>query len=199
MNNIVAKANRTLGLLKRNINIGNRKIKRKQAYQALVRPVRDYCSTVWKPYTATLENKLEMAQRRAARFVLNSYRRTSSVGSMLEDLKWTTLAERRRTASLVMFYKIHNGLVAVDMPPSLTPKYVSTTLVENSKAYHIAGSTKEYHQYRVLPEDNQRLESPKRGQFHRHHSCIFQRSHGSGHLGYLTGTQLMYKCWGLRP
>ena len=144
VNNVVAKANRTLGFLRRNINIGNHKIKQ-QAYQSLVRPVMDYCSTVWNPYTATLENKLEMVQRRAARFVLNRYRRTSSVGSMLEDLKWTTLAERRRAASLVMFYNIHNGLVAVDMPPSLTPKNQSTTRVKNSKAYHIAGSTKEYH------------------------------------------------------
>ena len=88
--------------------------------------------------------KMEMVKRRAARFVLELYHCTSYVGSMHEDLRWTTLVERRRAASLVILYKIHNGRVAVDMPPSLTPKNQTTTRVKNSKAYHIAGSNNKY-------------------------------------------------------
>ena len=108
----------------------------------------DYCSTVWNPYTATLENKLEMVRRRAARFVLNRFHRTSSVGSMLVDLKWTTLAERPRAScqSCHVLQDSLHGLVAVDMPPSLTPKNQSTIEVKTPKhTYHIAGSTKECH------------------------------------------------------
>ena len=113
---------------------------------SLVRPGLEYASTVWNPYTKTLKNKLEMVQRRAARFVLYRYRRTSSDGTMLENLGWQSLSERRRRASLIMFFKIHNSLVAIDMPPTLTPKLPNRlTRSENSQAYHIQGSAREYH------------------------------------------------------
>ena len=69
-----------------------------------------------KPYTATNIQQLESVQRRAARFTMSRYRRTSSVGAMLEELNWEPLASRRRTARLVLFHKIHYGLVAVNMP-----------------------------------------------------------------------------------
>jgi hypothetical protein len=52
-----------------------------------------------------------MIQRRAARYVVNRYHNTSSVTSMLEELKWPTLEERRQRARLVLMYKIVNGLV----------------------------------------------------------------------------------------
>ena len=40
-------------------------------------------------------------------------RRTSSVGAMLQELNWKSVASCRRDARLVLFYKIHYGLVAV--------------------------------------------------------------------------------------
>ena len=85
--NTIAKANRSLGFLRRNLNIGNSKVKQ-QAYFSLVRPVLEYAATIWHPYTDSLTKKLEMVQRRAARYTLHRYRRTSSVGAMLEELKW---------------------------------------------------------------------------------------------------------------
>ena len=85
VNNTVSKANRTLGFLRRNLSVGNTKIKQ-QAYMSLVQPGLEYASTVWNPYTETLKNKLEMVQRRAARFVLHRYRRTASVGTMMHLL-----------------------------------------------------------------------------------------------------------------
>jgi hypothetical protein len=45
---------------------------------------------------------------------VNRYHNTSSVTSMLEDLKWPTLEERRQRARLVLMYKIVNGLVKID-------------------------------------------------------------------------------------
>ena len=41
-------------------------------------------------------NKIEMVQRRAARYVTNRQRNTSSVGDMLQHLKWRSLEDRRR-------------------------------------------------------------------------------------------------------
>ena len=132
---VTSKANSTLGFVRRNINVGNPQIK-ERAYKTLVRPILEYSSTVWDP-TAT--KKIKSVQRRAARTTLNRYRRTSSVGAMLTELNWQLLAERRRIARLVMFYKIHYHLVAITMPlkskMSLSP---STT--ENSLAYVIPAS-----------------------------------------------------------
>ena len=55
-----------------------------------------------------------MVQRGAARYVSNRFHYTSSVSSILEELKWPTLEERRRKARLVLMYKIVNGLVKID-------------------------------------------------------------------------------------
>ena len=151
VNNITGKANRTLGFLRRNLNISNIKIKQ-QAYHSLVRPILEYGSSVWNPYTDTLTNKIEAVQRRAARFVLQRYRRTSSVGNMIGELDWQSLEERRRVASLMMFFKVHNNLVATEMPGSLTPKqHVIPTRKENSLAYQVPGSTRDYHRMSFFP------------------------------------------------
>jgi hypothetical protein len=48
-------------------------------------------------YLALLGRKLEMIQRRAARVVYADYQTTSSVSTMLNQLQWTTLQERRAT------------------------------------------------------------------------------------------------------
>ena len=49
-----------------------------------------------------------MVQRRAARYVTNPYRNTSSVTSMLGDLEWDILETRRKKIRLTMMYKIIN-------------------------------------------------------------------------------------------
>jgi hypothetical protein len=49
VNNICGKANRTLGFLRRNLNVGSTSVK-ENAYKTLVRPTLEYASTVWDPY-----------------------------------------------------------------------------------------------------------------------------------------------------
>ena len=44
--------------------------------------------------------KLEMTQRRAARYTTNNYTTTSSVNEMLQQLKWETLESRRTKIQL---------------------------------------------------------------------------------------------------
>jgi hypothetical protein len=67
---------------------------KEQAYQTLVRPLVEYASTVWNPYTKTEINKIEAEQRRAARYVVSNQRNRSSVRNMLQRLKWRPLANR---------------------------------------------------------------------------------------------------------
>lgn len=110
---LCTKANKTLGFLRRNLKIGSQKIKQ-AAYKTYVRPILEYAVTVWDTHTQQAIAKLEAVQRRAARFVMRRYRNTSSVSAMMNQLKWTSLEERRRIARLTMLYRIQHGLVCLD-------------------------------------------------------------------------------------
>ena len=122
---IIAKATSTLGVLKRNLKTSRTLIK-ERAYNTLVRPKVEYCSTVWDPHTQENKKKLEMVQRRAARYVCNRYNNTSSVGSMLADLGWDTLEHRRASSRMCMMYRMVHGLVAIPIE-----NYVNSS--QNSK------------------------------------------------------------------
>ena len=115
------KSNSTLGFLRRNLRRCPANIK-EQAYKTYVRPILEYSSTVWDPYTKDLISQIEMVQRRAARFVKADYRSQSSVTQMLQSLQWQTLQERRAHSKVIMLYRIVNGLVAIPAgPPFLYP------------------------------------------------------------------------------
>ena len=77
-----------------------------------VRPTVEFASCVWDPLEKT--NKIEMVQRRGARFVKHWYHNRSSVTELPEDLKWKSLETRRKESYLTMMYKIINQQVTVD-------------------------------------------------------------------------------------
>ena len=83
------------------------------AYASFVRYIMEYSSTAWDPFYQRDIGRLERVQRRAARFVFNDYKLLSSVTSMVSQLGWKPLAERRREHCLSLLYKIINGLVAI--------------------------------------------------------------------------------------
>ena len=64
-------------------------------------------------------NKLELIQRKAARFVCNNNDRHASVTNMLNDLGWNTLEHRRKAARLIQIKLIQMGDSAI--PKTLTP------------------------------------------------------------------------------
>ena len=80
-------------------------------YRTLVRPLMEYATVIWDPFTEANIRKLEMVQRRSARMVCSDYRRTSSVSSMLQQLQWSTL--HRAQAKVTMMYQIVYQLVDV--------------------------------------------------------------------------------------
>jgi hypothetical protein len=86
---------------------------KEQVYQTVVRPLVEYASTVWNPYMKTEINKIEAVQRRAARYVVNNQTNRSSVSNMFQRLKWRSLANRRKDATLMMMYKINRELVSI--------------------------------------------------------------------------------------
>lgn len=126
----------TLGFLRRNLQISSSQIK-STAYKALVRPQLEYCPTIWDPHTRKNINKIEMVQRRAARYATNRYRNRSSVGAMLQDLSWPTLEDRRHQSRLIMMYKISHGSVRVcteslNPPSRRLPSHHSSTYQQPS-------------------------------------------------------------------
>ena len=81
------KASRVLGGLQRNLSSCSKAVKQR-AYLALVRPTLEpgYATPAWSPHTQKDINNIESVQRRAARFVRDDYRRTSSVNEMIKAL-----------------------------------------------------------------------------------------------------------------
>ena len=66
---------------------------KERCYTTLVRPTIEYSSTVWDPYASKIIDKLEMIQRRVARFVNGNYTWFASPRNMIADLGWESLAE----------------------------------------------------------------------------------------------------------
>ena len=80
-----------LNFLKRNLVICTIK---STAYTTLVRPILEYVTEVWDPHHKLLIHKIEIVQRRAARWVLSDYRFQSSITAMIDELGWVTLKQR---------------------------------------------------------------------------------------------------------
>ena len=105
----VKKANSMVGFLRRNLRVSSEATKA-SAFYLMVRPLLEYCSTVWSPHTKEYIQKIEMVQRRAARYLTNRYHNTSSVTSLLDHLEWETLESRRTKNQLIMFLKLYMAL-----------------------------------------------------------------------------------------
>ena len=112
VDNICVKATSILNLVRRNIYQCSEEVKA-LAYLSLVRPHLEYAAAAWDPYTAHDSDQLEKVQRRAARFVKNDYRRTSSVTEFIMDLNWERLSDRRKNTRLAVFFKALHQQIAI--------------------------------------------------------------------------------------
>ena len=128
VNNVCARATRTLNFIRRNIYRCPADSK-SLAFTSLVRPLLEYASGAWDPHTAKNVNSLEMIQRRAARFVKRDYRRTTSASSLIDGLGWSTLSGRRKSSRLCSFYKAYNKMSPISLDhlaqPSRSTRYTA--------------------------------------------------------------------------
>ncbi|PFX27469.1 putative RNA-directed DNA polymerase from transposon BS [Stylophora pistillata] len=104
---ICAKYNKVLGLVKRVcgrdiVNVSTKKM----IHTALVRPIVEYVSSAWSPYTAKHRGLIENIQRRATKFILNYPDRKTSYTARLKTLSLLPLEFRREVHDLVILYKI---------------------------------------------------------------------------------------------
>ena len=79
------------------------------AYNSLVWQILEYEATVWDTHTQSNIHKIEIVQRRATGFV--KYERQASVSSLLKQLQWPTLEERRTHMKVIMLHRIINKQV----------------------------------------------------------------------------------------
>ena len=96
-----------------------------------------------------------MVQRRDVRYVTNRQRNTSSVGNMLQHLKWHSLEDRRRDARLVMMYKISHCKMAVSKSDRLSPPLRHSRNM-HSRSYQVplcslVGHNRERHNFSLVP------------------------------------------------
>ena len=122
VNQMVSKANRTLGFVTRNLYSCPRHVK-ESAYRTLVRPLLEYSSAAWDPHTRVLIDGIERVQRRAARFVYNDFSSMSEgcVTNMLKDLKWPSLEVRRKAHRLTVMQQARLGYLSLSIGDFLHP------------------------------------------------------------------------------
>lgn len=142
INNIVCKAYKILGLIRRHLYDCDTKTK-DTAYKSLVRPCLEYASSVWDPYKACNIKKLEMVQRKAARFVCKDHRRSTSASILLQQLGWPTLQERRLNSRLKLFHKSINNIVALPVPDfvEITRYHTRSSLANGFSYRHVRVNT----------------------------------------------------------
>ena len=148
INRVTSKASSSLGFIRRNIPTRHQQL-RSAAYKAVVRPQLEYAASVLDPHTVTHINQIERVQRRAARWVMSDFRRTSSVTTMLNTLGWRNLAQRRADSRLVLMYKIVHGLVAIPQTQLVRPSRVSRS--SHPFYFRQIQTTKNIYKYSFFP------------------------------------------------
>jgi hypothetical protein len=102
ISNITGKANKMiLNLLRRHLYNCSTEVK-SRAFTSLVRPHLEYASSVWDPYLKQDINQLDALRRSSEKvphlYVGNiSIQITESITSMLTELDWQPLQQRRKT------------------------------------------------------------------------------------------------------
>ena len=126
-------------------------LKKKSAYTTPVRPLLEYSSSVWDIHTKTLVNKIEMVQRRAARFCHNDYKTIEKgcVSEMIRKLNLEPLHIRRPNKRLTIFHKAVNRNLA--LPIGHLQPVLRRTRHLISKAYNIIHTSKDCYKYSFFP------------------------------------------------
>lgn len=101
------------------------------AYKCYVRPILEYADIVWDPYYQTAIDKIEKIQRRALRFIYNSYDREFSVKNLYETSQVEPLMIRRRNNRLKFFYQLVNNKYKMNPYVYVEPLIESRTRKKN--------------------------------------------------------------------
>ena len=118
---------------------------------SLVRPLVEYSSSVWDPHQKDLISKIELIQKRAARFTTNTYDRTTSITHLIKDLNWDTLQNRRTANRLGILHKARQGLLALPVENLLQPN-LRHSRHSHSESYQIIACAKNCYKHSYFPK-----------------------------------------------
>ena len=131
---LCSKANRMLGLLKRTCHFVKDPNQKRVLYLALSSSQFNHCSSVWRPNTTVLFNKIERVQVRAVKWILSedsvSYS-SSQYFQKCKDLELLPLRVRMDFFAILLFHKIIHKAVNIDLPNYIT--LVSGTYLRSSR------------------------------------------------------------------
>ena len=116
----------------------------KMLCNALMQPHLDYCSSSWhSSLTAQLRSRLDIVQRKMARFVYALDNRAHIGNKELCFLSWLNFPDCVNYFKLVHLFKIRLGSA---------PQYLLSdfTLLSNSHGYHTRGSKANFHVSKLL-------------------------------------------------
>ena len=99
-------------------------------------PKLEFISTVWNPYLQKDIHTIEMVQRHATLFVTKMYDHYSSVTTILSQLHWENLQDRRSKACVILVYKIINGLVCIQPEPYFATPTPGNINLQRSRPLH---------------------------------------------------------------
>ena len=118
-NMLILQASSKLGLLRRTCHFTSDIRQKRSFYLATVRSLFEHCSTVWSPQYASHLSKFEAIQRRAVKWINGepfcSYS-DDKYAEELRKLKILPMKLKFMYNDLVLFYKIVNKLVPVELP-----------------------------------------------------------------------------------
>ena len=116
---------------------------------ACVRSKVEYACSVWDPHLKEDINNLEKVQRRAARFVTNSYDNKINCNNILKNLNWKPLIERRAHSKVTNIFKAKNNLLKIPMSHLLLNK--NNTRASSNGNYAIPRSRTTVHLHSFFP------------------------------------------------
>ena len=122
--NIITKANRVLGCLRRNLWFCSRRVK-EMAYRTLVWPMLEYASMAWEPYHWWSYQPARSYSMQSSK-ILHGVPQTKEQHHQHDQrigmgLTWDQ--NRRQKARLTMMFKIANDLVGINKEEHLVPIY----------------------------------------------------------------------------
>ena len=121
---ITSKASQRLALLRR-LKYKLSRNTLSKLYTTMIRPILEYGCVLFDNCSQHLSQSLETVQYEAARICLGALRHTPRV-LLLKELRWHTLANRRKYFKLVLFYKMYNKLTPAYLY-NLVPRDVAFT------------------------------------------------------------------------
>ena len=114
---------------------------------------------MWDPHTQVLVNKIEMVQRRAARFCHNDYtsRETGCVSEMIKKLHLEQLTTRRTNRRLTIFHKAIHSHIFLPVGNLLQPVQRHSRHL-NTKAFNTIHTSKNCSNLFLFSPSNKILE-----------------------------------------